>query len=53
MKQLNVFGQTLLPCCFDPLTGFFRDGYCNTNQQDSGTHIVCALMTTHFDILSR
>ena len=53
MNQLNVFGQTLLPCCFDPLTGFFRDGYCNTNQQDSGTHIICALMTDSFLTFSR
>ena len=53
MNQLNVFGQTLLPCCFDPLTGFFRDGYCNTNQQDSGTHIICALMTDPFLTFSR
>jgi len=53
MNQLNVFGQTLLPCCFDPLTGFFRDGYCNTNQQDYGTHIICALMTDSFLTFSR
>ena len=53
MNQFNVFGQTLLPCCFDPLTGFFRDGYCNTNQQDFGTHIICALMTDSFLTFSR
>ena len=53
MNQLNVFGQPLLSCCYDPLTGFFRDGFCNTNQQDSGTHIICALMTDSFLVFSR
>jgi len=53
MNQLNVFGQPLLSCCYDPLTGFFRDGFCNTNQQDSGTHIICALMTDSFLTFSR
>ena len=53
MNQLNVFGQPLLSCCYDPLTGFFRDGFCNTNQQDSGTHIICALMNDSFLVFSR
>ena len=53
MNQLNVFGQPLLSCCYDPLTGFFRDGFCNTNRQDSGTHIICALMTDSFLTFSR
>ena len=47
-KSLNVFGQPLQPCCFAPLTGFYRDGSCNTSQQDMGKHIVCAKMTTSF-----
>lgn len=53
MSQLNVFGQPILPCCYDPITGFFRDGFCNTNQQDFGTHIICALMTDSFLEFSR
>ena len=48
MNQLNVFGHTLLPCCFDPLTGFFRDGFCNTGKDDLGLHLVCVQVTTKF-----
>jgi uncharacterized protein (DUF2237 family) len=44
----NVFGEPLVPCSFDPLTGFFRDGCCRTNAEDLGTHVVCALMTEEF-----
>lgn len=44
----NVFGEPLVPCSFDPLTGFFRDGCCKTDEQDAGTHIVCAVMTASF-----
>ncbi len=44
----NVFGEPLVPCSFNPLTGFFRDGCCKTNAEDVGTHVVCALMTEEF-----
>ena len=44
----NVFGQPLLPCSFEPRTGFFRDGCCKTDQHDHGRHVVCALMTQEF-----
>lgn len=44
----NVLGGDLQLCCSDPVTGFFRDGYCNTNQMDQGTHVICALMTHEF-----
>ncbi len=44
----NVFGQPLQPCCFNPLTGFYRDGYCRTGTDDTGTHTVCAIMTAEF-----
>lgn len=44
----NVLGGTLLPCCFEPLTGFYRDGYCRTSAADTGTHVVCAVMTKEF-----
>jgi hypothetical protein len=44
----NVFGQPLVPCSFAPLTGYFRDGCCRTTADDSGTHVVCALMTDAF-----
>jgi uncharacterized protein (DUF2237 family) len=44
----NVLGGTLLPCSVAPLTGFFRDGCCNTGPQDIGLHVVCAVMTEEF-----
>jgi uncharacterized protein (DUF2237 family) len=46
--QLNVLGQALQPCSFDPLTGFFRDGCCRTDDSDAGSHIVCAKLTAEF-----
>lgn len=45
---INVFGDPLKPCNFDPITGFFRDGCCNTCEQDQGSHTVCAVMTDEF-----
>jgi uncharacterized protein (DUF2237 family) len=45
---LNVFGEPLTPCSFDPLTGFFRDGCCKTNDEDVGSHLVCAIVTDEF-----
>ena len=44
----NVFNEPLVPCSFDPLTGFFRDGCCRTTEDDVGTHVVCAVMTEEF-----
>jgi uncharacterized protein (DUF2237 family) len=44
----NVLGTELEPCCFEPMTGFFRDGYCRTGRDDFGVHIVCAEMTREF-----
>ncbi|MBC7502199.1 MAG: DUF2237 domain-containing protein, partial [Herminiimonas sp.] len=49
----NVFGQPLVPCSFDPLTGFFRDGCCKTNDEDVGTHVICAIMTDEFLAFSK
>ena len=46
--QLNVFGEELITCSTSPLTGFFRDGCCNTGPMDTGTHTVCAVMTAEF-----
>jgi len=48
MTVLNVLGTPLLPCSYDPLTGFFRDGCCHTDAQDHGTHVVCARVTQAF-----
>jgi uncharacterized protein len=44
----NVLGGELEPCSNDPITGFFRDGCCNTGAEDLGVHTVCALMTAEF-----
>ncbi|MEL6534840.1 MAG: DUF2237 domain-containing protein [Bacteroidota bacterium] len=49
----NVFGEPLLPCSKDPLTGFYRDGCCETGPQDHGTHTVCAVVTEEFLGFSR
>ena len=38
----------LQPCCMDPLTGFYRDGYCHTGAGDMGVHVVCAQVTDEF-----
>lgn len=48
MATLNIFGEPLEPCCFKPLTGFYRDGYCRTDVWDSGRHVVCAIVTDEF-----
>jgi uncharacterized protein (DUF2237 family) len=49
---LNVLGEPIVPCSFDPLTGFFRDGCCKTDEQDLGSHLVCAIMTKEFLVFS-
>ena len=52
-QALNVFGEPLIPCSLDPLTGFYRDGCCNTDYEDAGIHVVCARMTREFLTFSR
>lgn len=44
----NVFGEELIPCCYNPVTGYFRDGFCRTDESDRGSHVVCAIMTEEF-----
>ena len=44
----NIFGEPLIPCCFAPVTGFYRDGSCHTGPEDVGLHLVCAQMTEAF-----
>jgi uncharacterized protein (DUF2237 family) len=46
--KINVLGGPLEPCSARPLTGFFRDGHCNTCAEDAGSHTVCAVMTAEF-----
>ncbi len=44
----NVLGTELLPCSYDPLTGYFRDGCCNTDESDLGSHLICVRVTADF-----
>ena len=52
-QALNVFGQPLEPCGLDPLTGFYRDGCCNTGYDDPGMHVVCVRVTREFLAFSK
>lgn len=51
--SINVLGQALTSCSTEPLTGFFRDGHCNTCASDQGSHTVCAVMTAEFLAFSK
>ncbi|MBJ6372645.1 DUF2237 family protein [Sedimentitalea arenosa] len=51
--SINVLGAPLAPCSTDPVTGFFRDGHCNTCAADHGSHTVCAVMTDEFLAFSK
>lgn len=48
INRLNVFGEPLASCCFDPLTGYYRNGFCHTAPSDVGQHTLCAQMTSEF-----
>ncbi len=47
-KSKNVLGTPLLSCCTSPITGFYRNGYCETGPNDAGVHVVCAQVTDAF-----
>ncbi len=49
----NVLGSALQTCCTSPMTGFYRDGFCNTGAGDMGAHVVCAQMTAEFLAFSK
>ena len=51
--SVNVFGDTLETCSEGPMTGFFRDGCCNTSDADAGSHTVCVQVTKEFLEFSR
>ena len=51
--SLNVFGEPLIACSDDPVTGYLRDGCCNTNDSDIGSHTVCIQVTDAFLEYSR
>jgi uncharacterized protein len=48
MAARNVLGEELEPCGSDPVTGFYRDGCCNTGPEDVGSHTICAVVTEEF-----
>lgn len=48
MDTHNVLGTALMPCSYDPLTGYFRDGCCKTDASDQGSHLICARVTDEF-----
>lgn len=48
LVPINVLGSALEPCCFSPKTGYYRDGYCRTDQYDAGRHVICAEITDEF-----
>lgn len=49
----NVLGTELAPCSLDPLTGFYRNGCCDTGGEDAGVHAVCVVLTTEFLAFSK
>lgn len=48
MYHKNLLGTDIKPCSTNPMTGFYRNGFCATGDEDMGTHVVCALMTKAF-----
>lgn len=51
--SVNIFGEPLEGCSQDPLTGFYRNGCCDTSDMDQGSHTVCAIMTAEFLAFSK
>ena len=52
-EVINIFGDKIEACCHDPVTGYFRDGFCNTDEHDFGIHVVCAEITEDFLTFSK
>ncbi len=50
---INVLGGPLMPCSTNPMTGYFRDGSCNTCNEDQGSHTVCVVLTEEFLAMSK
>ncbi len=53
LESRNVLGGKLDPCCKFPMTGYYRDGYCNTDVDDVGRHVVCIRLTKEFLVFSK
>ncbi len=53
MTQMNVFREPIDTCSCQPMTGWFRDGSCSTEDSDRGEHVVCCVMTEEFLAFSR
>ncbi|RPI01950.1 MAG: DUF2237 domain-containing protein [Zetaproteobacteria bacterium] len=53
MAAKNVLGGELKSCCTNPVTGFYRDGVCNTGPGDFGVHVICARVTREFLLFSK
>ncbi len=53
LASINVYDEPLEPCCEAPVTGFFRDGCCNTAEEDLGMHTVCVLLSDAFLAFSK
>ena len=53
MTAKNVLGGPLAPCSTEPMTGWYRDGCCNTDESDQGRHVICAVMTEEFLVFSQ
>ena len=49
----NVFGEPLITCSTEPLTGYFRNGCCDTDNTDTGMHTVCVIVDQKFLLFSR
>ena len=47
-ESVNVLGERLKPCSIDPITGFYRNGCCDTSDQDHGSHTICVVLTAAF-----
>ena len=48
INRLNVLGESMASCCYAPITGYFRNGFCHTATTDLGQHTICAQMTAEF-----
>ena len=48
MQQINVLGEELQPCSYDPLTGYYRTGCCENHGDDPGLHVICVVCTDDF-----